>query len=211
MDLLKYLYNTPFSAESLFLGYTNSYFPMWTDDSGSIEWFSPNPRAVFPLDNIKISRSLRQTLRKRQFEFTVNLAFNEIIHCCGEREACWISDEIIDVYTEFHRQGYAHSVETWQDGLLVGGLYGVAIGGAFFGESMFSRVSNASKAAFAMLTAHLKERGFILLDTQFINPHTESLGAVEIPRHEYIKCLHTAISLPCEFSTGWRDYSHKYL
>ncbi|GAB1430576.1 leucyl/phenylalanyl-tRNA--protein transferase [Ignavibacteria bacterium] len=211
MDLLNYLYNAPFSTESLFLGYTNSFFPMWIDDSGVIEWFSPDPRAVFPLDNIKISRSLRRTLRKRSFEFTVDTDFGEVIRCCSERADCWISDEIIDIYTEFHRQGYAHSVETRQNGLLVGGLYGVSIGSAFFGESMFSRVDDASKAAFAMLMAHLNERGFTLLDTQFINPHTESLGAVEIPRREYLRRLHSAVYIPCDFGTGWRDYSHKYL
>lgn len=210
MDLLSYLYNAPFSTESLFLGYANSFFPMWIDDSGSIEWFSPDPRAIFPLDKIKISRSLRQTLRKHQFEFTVNHAFDEVIRRCSERTSCWISKEIIDIYNEFHRQGYAHSVETWQNGVLAGGLYGVAIGGAFFGESMFAHVSDASKAAFAMLTAHLNERGFSLLDTQFINPHTESLGAVEIPRIEYLRRLHTAVSQPCIFGADWHDYSHKY-
>jgi leucyl/phenylalanyl-tRNA--protein transferase len=211
MHIVEYLYIAPFSAESLFLGYTNGFFPMFTPDSGQIEWYSPDPRAVFPLDGIMVSKSLRQTFRKRHFRFTINADFETVIQRCGERPDCWISDEIIEAYTEFHRQGYAHSVETWCDGELVGGLYGVAIGAAFFGESMFSRMNDASKAAFVMMTEHLRAQGFTLLDSQFINPHTASLGAVEIPRSEYLTLLREAASVPRDFAGGWRDYSHKFL
>lgn len=211
MHLVEYLYLTPFSTESLLLGYANSFFPMWTPETGRIEWYSPDPRAIFPLDGIKVSKSLRQTFRKRHFDFTINAAFEQVIVRCGERPSCWISDEIIDIYTEFHRQGFAHSVETWHCGELVGGLYGVSIGGAFFGESMFSRMTDASKTAFVMMTEHLRAREFALLDSQFINPHTASLGAIEIPRDDYLMQLQFAVGLSCNFSGGWRDYSEKFL
>ncbi len=193
------------------LAYSNSYFPMWSSDLDFIQWYSPDPRAIFSLDSIKISKSLRQTLRKQYFTFSIDTAFAEVMQQCRARPSSWISSNFIDVFTEFHRQGYAHSVETWYNGELAGGLYGVSIGGAFFGESMFSRMSDASKAAFAILTQHLKENKFALLDSQYLNAHTRSLGAIEVPRDEYLYKLKEAISLPCKFGDSWRDYSVDFI
>lgn len=186
-------------ADIVLAGYQHSYFPMAEAD-GDIYWHSPDPRAVIPLDGIKISRSLRKTLEKSLFDIRINTAFPEVIRSCCERQDTWISDEIIRVYTELHERGYAHSVETWLDGNLVGGLYGVALGGAFFGESMFSRVSDASKVAFVALTQRLREAGFFLLDTQYINHFTLQLGAVEIPRSLYLEQLQFAMALQCCFA-----------
>lgn len=160
---------------------------------GEIYWHSPDPRAVFILDNLKTPRSMKQLLSKNIFSISVNTCFDEVINQCAARENTWINDEIIEVYSELHRLGFAHSVETFKDGILVGGLYGIAIGGAFFGESMFNLESNASKAAFYYLTSRLKSHGFELLDSQYINDFTEQLGAVEYDRAEYMKMLEKAL------------------
>lgn len=180
-------------------GYRTSFFPMAESD-GVIYWHSPDPRAVIPLDSVRVSRSLRKTIAKNIFEIRLDSAFYDVICACCERSDTWISGDIISAYTELHHRGFAHSVETWIDGELVGGLYGIAIGGAFFGESMFSRVSEASKVAFVALTQHLLERGFTLLDTQYINGFTEQLGAIEIPRDEYLMALDYAQQLNCRFT-----------
>ncbi|MBL7998961.1 MAG: leucyl/phenylalanyl-tRNA--protein transferase [Candidatus Kapabacteria bacterium] len=179
-------------------GYAASFFPMAELD-GTIYWHSPDPRAIIPLDNIRVSRSLRKTIERGTFEIRLDTSFPEVIRACCERRETWISDEIIRTYSELHSMGFAHCVESWQDGELVGGLYGVSIGGAFFGESMFSRVSDASKVAFVSLAAHILSRGFILLDTQYINPFTEQLGALEISRNEYLMLLQCAVQLPVSF------------
>ncbi len=159
---------------------------------GEIGWYSPDPRAIIPIDSFKISRSLRQVLTKRMFEIRFDTAFEEVMKRCGEREETWISGEIIRSYTELYRLGYAHSIETWKENVLVGGLYGVAIGAAFFGESMFSRVRDASKVALVALVEHLREQRFELLDTQYITPHLKTFGAYEIPRNEYLAGLKNA-------------------
>lgn len=187
------------TPELVVLAYQSGYFPMAEEDSGEIYWYSPDPRAVIPLDNVRVSRSLRRTIRKCVFRITVNSAFGEVIRSCAARSDTWISDEIIAVYEELHKQGFAHSVEAWDPQGLVGGLYGVSLGGAFFGESMFSRATDASKTAFVALTERLKERGFTLLDSQFLNPHMQSLGAVEIPRSEYLEALERTLPLTCRF------------
>jgi leucyl/phenylalanyl-tRNA--protein transferase len=179
--------------------YREGYFPM-ADPDGSIYWHSPDPRAIIPLDKIKVPKSLRQFVRKENLEFRINTAFDEVITLCALREECWISEPIIRTYKELNQMGFAHSVETYRNGELIGGLYGVALGGAFFGESMFSKVSNASKAAFYYLALKLNDKGFLLLDSQYINPHTELLGAIEIPKSAYIKILKTALSMPVVFS-----------
>jgi leucyl/phenylalanyl-tRNA--protein transferase len=148
-----------------------------------------------------VPRSLRPVLRQRKFDIRADTAFNEVIRACADRtEGTWISDEVIDVYSELHRRGYAHSVEAWQDRKLVGGLYGVTLGGAFFGESMFHRVPDASKVALVALMERLKERGFALVDTQWSTPHLLRFGAIEIPRREYLRRLEQALALPRQFA-----------
>ncbi|MCX7909559.1 MAG: leucyl/phenylalanyl-tRNA--protein transferase [Ignavibacteria bacterium] len=181
------------SPQLLLEAYSEGFFPMANSETGEIEWYSPNPRAIFPLHHIKPSHSTKQILKKKLFEVKFDTCFERVILGCANRPDSWINDVIINSYINLHHLGYAHSVETFKDGELVGGLYGVAIGAAFFGESMFSKVSNASKVAFYYLVERLKEKGFVLLDSQFINPHTKMLGAIEISRNQYLKILKFAI------------------
>lgn len=177
----------------LIIGYRNGFFPMGDPESGEIHWHRPDPRAIIPLDDVRISSSLRSTLRKGIYTVTIDRCFSDVIAACADRPDCWITPDVIDAYTELHMLGLAHSVETWHNGNLVGGLYGVAIGGAFFGESMFSRMNDASKVSFVALVERLRERRFRLLDTQYINAFTASLGAVEIPDAEYQRLLQSCI------------------
>lgn len=186
------------TPELTLLAYQQGYFPMAEPD-GEMYWHSPDPRAIIPLDGIKISRSLRKTLERHIFEVRFNTVFEQIIRTCANREDTWISEDIIQVYTELHRLGFAHSVETWLEGDLVGGLYGIALGGVFFGESMFSRRTDASKVCFVFLARHLQTKGFQLFDSQYINPHMASLGAVEIPHTEFMQRLHHALQFDCTF------------
>lgn len=183
--------------EKLLAAYVIGIFPM-ADDADEIRWLSPDPRAIIEPDAFKVSRSLRVATQRRVFEVTINRAFPEVIEACADRaEGTWISEEIHKAYCKLHRLGFAHSVESWRDGRLVGGLYGVAIGGAFFGESMFHRVSDASKVALVHLVERMRQRGFVLLDVQFMTEHLRQFGAVEIPRSEYERRLRQALSLPC--------------
>ncbi len=184
----------------LLLAYRNGFFPMSEPDTERIMWHRPEQRAIIPLDRVRVPRSLRREIKKETFRITVDTTFDVVIHKCSDREDTWISEEIIEAYIELHGLGYAHSVEAWLDDELVGGLYGVSIGGAFFGESMFSTVSNASKVAFANLAYRLNTRGFRLLDTQYINDFTASLGAVEIPDSVYQMLLSDAIKAECAFT-----------
>lgn len=186
------------SPELVISAYRQGYFPM-AEPNGEIYWHSPNPRSIIPLTKVKMSHSMKQLFRKKTFEYTVNKAFYDVIVECSRRKETWISDEIIKTYSELNKLGFAHSVEAWKDGELAGGLYGVAIGGAFFGESMFTRITNASKACYFFLVERLINKGFILLDSQYINSHTLSLGATLIPRGSYLKILKEAIELPCTF------------
>lgn len=183
----------------LLTAYCSGYFPMAESKTGAVNWHSPDPRAIFELTDFKIPRSLHQTLKKNFFEIRLNSRFEEVIRSCGEREETWISEEIVQSYLELHRLGLAHSVESWKEEKLSGGLYGVSIGGAFFGESMFSRERDASKVALVALVQRLKEQGFELLDTQFITPHLRRLGASQIPRIEYLERLQKAIVKKCHF------------
>ena len=180
-------------ADLLLAAYAAGYFPMADSRGGDIGWYSPDPRAIIPLDTFKISRSLRQVLKKQPFEIRINTSFEEVIRTCSERKETWISEEIVRSYLQLHRLGYAHSVETWKEGKLAGGLYGVALGAAFFGESMFSLVRDASKAALVHLVERLKKNKFELLDTQFITPHLKKFGTYEIARDEYLLQLKKAI------------------
>lgn len=179
--------------------YRSGFFPM-ADSMGIIRWYSPDPRAIFELERFKPSRSLRKVVQSGQFEVRVDSAFDAVIAACAERdEGTWISPTISRLYRTLHRMGAAHSVETWMGGQLVGGLYGIALGGAFFGESMFHRATDASKVALVALIERMKQRGFTLLDTQFITPHLARLGAIEIPRAEYMQRLSDALRLECRF------------
>lgn len=188
------------TPELVLKAYRAGVFPM-ADPDGEIGWYSPDPRCIFPLDRFHVPRTIRQAARRGIFEVRVNTAFDEIIAACADRpEGTWISDEIMAVYCTLHRRGYAHSVESWQGAELAGGLYGVALGGGFFGESMFTRVSNASKVALVALVERLRARGFTLLDTQWSTPHLARFGAVEIPRREYLRRLRAALALSRRFA-----------
>ena len=177
----------------LLAAYAAGYFPMADEKSGEIGWYSPDPRAIIPLESFKISRSLSQVLKKRMFEIRIDTSFEDVIRKCGERDETWISEEIVQSYLRLHTLGHTHSVEAWQEGKLVGGLYGVALGAAFFGESMFSLVPEASKVALVRLVDRLKRNGFELLDTQYTTPHLKKFGTIEIPRGEYFLKLKEAV------------------
>ena len=182
--------------------YMIGFFPMADSESGQIRWYSPDPRAIIPIHNLKVSRSLKQTIKKNIFTLSFDQAFESVIRKCADCKETWISHEIIESYLNLYKMGYAHSVESWKDGKLVGGLYGVAIGSAFFGESMFSIVRDASKVAFVYLVEHLKNARYELLDSQFITPHLERFGAIEISRAEYLKRLSIAVSKNNSFYTA---------
>lgn len=187
------------TAELVLRGYCAGVFPMG-DPAGRIRWFSPDPRCIFELDRFHISKTLRQTVRQQRFEVRINTAFDEVIAACADRpEGTWISPKVRRAYGQLHELGFAHSVEAWREGRLAGGLYGVAIGGAFFGESMFTRGRDASKVALVALVERLRARGFTLLDTQWRTPHLARMGAIEIPRDEYLRRLAAAIEAPARF------------
>src|SRR5690606_24377007 len=168
------------TPEIIVSAYVQGIYPM-ADEDGSIGWYSPEWRAVFPLDAFRVPRSLAKALRKRPFEIRIDTHFEEVIRGCAARAVTWISEEIVRAYTELHRLGLAHSVEAWQRERLVGGLYGVALGGAFMGESMFSRVDNASGACLVALVERLKARGYVLLDSQTPTRHLLRFGQTLIP------------------------------
>lgn len=178
--------------------YASGRFPMAHED-GQIHAHEPDPRAVFPLDRLVPDARLRRLVRSGRFSMTMDKAFPAVINACADRPDTWIDPCIMTSYVDLHHAGHAHSVETWECGRLVGGIYGVALGGAFFGESMFSRVSNAGKVAFHTLVEHLQERGFQLFDTQYINPFTRQLGAVEIPKARFLLALRHALASPVRF------------
>jgi leucyl/phenylalanyl-tRNA--protein transferase len=173
------------------------------DEDGTIYWYDPDPRAIIPLDDFHIPRSLARIVRQGKFEIRIDTAFRTVMEACAEptsgREITWISPEIIDAYSELHTLGFSHSVETWLKGELVGGLYGVSLGGFFAGESMFSRVQDSSKVALVYLVERLRRSGFCLLDTQFLTDHLQRFGAVEIPRAEYQTQLDYALKVWARF------------
>jgi leucyl/phenylalanyl-tRNA--protein transferase len=181
------------------MAYRSGYFPMAEPRSGEIQWYSPDPRAIFDLKEFRIPRSLSLTMKKKEFEIQLNRDFEAVMRRCAERDETWISEGVIQSYVKLYRLGFAHSVECWREEELVGGLYGVSIAGAFFGESMFSIGRDASKVALVYLVDHLKERGFELLDTQFLTPHLARFGAKEIPRKEYLERLERALKKKCIF------------
>jgi leucyl/phenylalanyl-tRNA---protein transferase len=188
------------SVPRLLLAYRSGIFP-WSVNP--ITWWSPDPRGVFELDHFHVSRSLAKTIRKGLFKITLDQAFGEVMRQCAApargRRSTWISREFIAAYSELHRRGHAHSLECWQGNRLVGGVYGLAIGGLFAGESMFHRVSNASKVALFHLVEHLRRQGFVLFDIQMLTPITTQLGAINLPRDRYLRRLAEAIDIPCAF------------
>jgi leucyl/phenylalanyl-tRNA--protein transferase len=189
--------------ELLLRAYSIGVFPMADSrEAGEVFWVEPRRRAILPLDGFHLSRSLRKTLRSGRFEVTADTAFEEVVRLCAEREETWINGEIEASYAELHRLGRAHSIECRRGGRLVGGLYGVSLGGAFFGESMFSIERDASKVALAWLVARLKVGGFTLLDCQFMTEHLRSLGAVEIDQQDYLSSLSAALG-GAAFAAGW--------
>jgi leucyl/phenylalanyl-tRNA--protein transferase len=186
--------------ETLLSAYQQGIFP-WFDEDTPILWWSPDPRAILEFDNLYISKRLARTIRTNKFQVTFNQDFDAVVQGCTYRpeEGTWITPEVANAYGEFHRRGHAHSVEVWQQGILVGGLYGVAIGALFAGESMFSTVSDASKVALVALVSRLKEKGYQLFDLQIINEHTSMMGATEIRRDDYLARVKLAIQLKITF------------
>ena len=198
---------TTLDPDLLLRAYSVGVFPMAsTRDAADVFWVEPKQRGVLPLDGFHLSRSLAKTLRSDRFSVTADQAFGQVVTLCAEptpgRPDTWINPDIEIAYAELHRRGYAHSVECWSDGRLVGGLYGVRLGAAFFGESMFSRARDASKVALAHLVARLRVGGFRLLDCQFLTDHLASLGTVEVAREDYVALLDEALGLGSASATG---------
>ncbi len=181
---------------TLLTAYRQGVFPTPLDDTGPVVWWSPDPRGIVPLDGLRVSRSLRRSLRR--YETTLDTAFEAVIEGCRDpaRGSTWIREDIVAAYTRLHRMGWAHSVEVWDGDVLAGGLYGVAIGGLFAGESMFHRRTDASKVALVALVELLREGGATLLDVQWTTEHLSSLGAVDVPRARYLELLADALARP---------------
>lgn len=188
------------SPKRLLEAYRRGIFP-WFDEETPILWWSPDPRAIFEMDGLHVSRRLARTIRSGRFTVSFDRDFAGVIRGCAYRpeQGVWITPEMIRAYTRLHELGHAHSVEVWHEGELAGGLYGVAVGGLFAGESMFTRVRDASKVALAHLMDHLRRHGYQLFDVQFLNDHTASLGATEIPRREYLARLRRALAADVTF------------
>lgn len=194
------------SSDLLLQAYRVGLFPMAeTRDDPDVFWVEPKRRGILPLDGFHLSRSLRRTIRRERFRVSFDQDFAGVIAGCADRPETWISGPIARAYETLHREGHAHSVETWEGDALVGGCYGVAIGGAFFGESMFSRRRDASKVALAALVERLRAGGFVLLDTQFLTPHLASLGGREVPAAEYRQLLARALQVPARWEITARS------
>jgi leucyl/phenylalanyl-tRNA--protein transferase len=196
------------TPELLLRAYAAGIFPMAeAADDPELFWLDPEQRGILPLEGFHVPHRLRRTIRSGVFEIHCNTAFAEVVQGCAEatidRPSTWINRDIFELYTALHRLGHAHSVEAWRDGDLVGGLYGVSLGGVFFGESMFSRTTDASKVTLVHLVARLIVGGFKLLDTQFVTDHLAQFGAIEVARAEYRRQLHAALVLPAQFPVGF--------
>ena len=185
--------------ENMIRLYASGAFPMADAKTGNINWYLPDIRTIIPLDNFNIPRSAKKVIEYENFEIRIDTDFEGVLEGCSNRESTWISDELKSAYRGLKKRGHIHTVETWKDGKLVGGLYGVTFRGTFFGESMFSKVSQASKAALVVLLKHLKEKDFVLLDVQYMTEHLKMFGAIEISFEEYTKLLHKAYAKACEF------------
>ena len=189
------------TVELLFQGYAQGYFP-WSGRPA--RWYCPDPRAIFEMEEVHFSRRLLRTIRQEKFEVTFDKAFRRVIEACSAfHESCWIDDEIVNKYVEFHRAGFAHSVEVWEERELVGGLYGVHLRRMFAGESMFHHRRDASKVGFYHLVQKLKSMNVSLFDAQVLNPHTESLGASEISRSDFLRRLQDAVGFEEAWTQDW--------
>jgi leucyl/phenylalanyl-tRNA--protein transferase len=182
----------------LIRAYERGFFPMGRAD-GSIDWYWPDPRTIIPLDRFHLSRRLARVVRQGRFEIAIDRDFEGVMRACADRDETWITGPIVEVYTALHRMGKAHSLEAYRGGALVGGIYGVSLGGAFMGESMFSRVTDASKVCLVHLAERLRARGYTLFDVQFLTSHLKRFGAVEISRDHYLKRLRAAVKRSCRF------------
>ncbi|MBL4699768.1 MAG: leucyl/phenylalanyl-tRNA--protein transferase [Phycisphaeraceae bacterium] len=194
-----------FNSQLLINAYSQGLFPMAEPQTGEIYWYCPDPRAILPLDQLRVPRSLRKRVKSNVFKIRYDTAFKEVMQACAKPrttdDQTWIDDRIINAYCDLHHMGLAHSVEAWQGEQLVGGLYGVSLNALFAGESMFSRKTDASKVCLVHLVEHLNQRGYQLLDTQFQNDHIAQFGVIEIPKDEYMKQLDQAINTP----VSWGD------
>jgi leucyl/phenylalanyl-tRNA---protein transferase len=202
------------TPEIILRAYAAGIFPMAESrDDTDLFWVDPEMRGIFPLDGLYVSRSLKKRVRQNKFDIRYDFDFNSVIRACADssddRHETWINGEIIRLYTRLFQMGHAHTVECWQDDELVGGLYGISLKGAFFGESMFSRKSDASKIALVHLIARLVEDGFTLLDTQFVTEHLTSLGAIEIPRDDYHRQLDNALLVEATFNGQGNAATHQ--
>lgn len=190
------------TTEWLLDAYSHGIFP-WPSEDRVLAWYSPDPRAILAFDGFHVSKRLRQTCRSKGFEVTRNRDFAGVMHGCGtaqsRRHGTWVTPSMKAAYRRLHNEGYAHSIETWLDGQLVGGVYGISLGGLFAAESMFYRVTDASKIALVHLVEHLRERGYVLLDIQMLTEHTARFGGVEISRREYLDRLAEALAAPASF------------
>ncbi|MDH3659684.1 MAG: leucyl/phenylalanyl-tRNA--protein transferase [Alphaproteobacteria bacterium] len=192
------------TPELLLCAYASGIFPMADDrDDPAIQWIDPHQRGVIPLDRYHVPRSLKKVIRQQRFEIRADTAFESVINACAEcrpdRPRTWLNDQLIELYCVLHQRQYAHSVECWLDDRLVGGVYGLSLGGAFFGESMFSRARDASKVALVDLIERLNRGGYRLLDTQFVTDHLKRFGAIQIPRDIYLRRLREALEVQARF------------
>ena len=188
-------------TKTLLGAYRAGFFPMSV--GGELKWYSPDQRGIVPLDTFRVPQRFHRALKRGRFEVSIDRAFQQVVVACASRPdpaGNWIDDEIVESYTALHVSGHAHSVETWHDGKLVGGLYGVALRGAFFGESMFYTISDASKVALVDLVGRLRRCGYTLLDIQWLTPHLAQFGAVEVPRARYLELLADAMQEECTFA-----------
>lgn len=183
----------------VWLGYSQGYFPM-TVYGNEVEWLAPRERALFPIEGIHVSKSLKKTLRRGEFQVTFDTAFEEVVRDCMRPGDNWISEDFVRVYSEIHRLGWGHSCEVWKDGSLIGGVYGIAMGSCFCAESMFHRATDASKVALHCMVNRCRELGFSVFDAQIMNPHLQSLGAYEVPHEEYLVLLRRALKQSTEWS-----------
>ena len=193
------------NEETILKGYSLGIFPMSENfHDPNIYWINPKKRGIIPINDFKISKSLKKEIKRNKFKITINKNFSKVIANCAkkteDRPTTWINKEIIELYSNLHKIGHAHSIEAWFKNKLVGGLYGVSLGSAFFGESMFSSMSNASKICLVYLIANLKFKGFTLLDIQFVNPYLKKLGAIEISRKKYLKILGSSLKKNLNFN-----------
>lgn len=200
------------TPEMLLSAYAQGIFPMaMSRDDAQLFWFEPQMRGVIPLQNFHISRSLSREIRRETFTIRTNSAFRAVVEGCADRPETWINERLFALYDALHAQGFAHSLEVWQGEALVGGIFGITLGGAFFGESMFSRTTNASKVALAYTVDRLRQAGFTLFDTQYLTPHLASLGGLEIPRADYRRKLAKALQIKADFIAPAAPEAHSVL